>query len=182
MNARLGLAVFLFIAGCGRSEVSPPSPVLAAETEPSAGGVPAGWVEETPSSSMRVAQFRLPGESGDAELVVYAFAGGGGTVEANLERWMGQFEQADGGPSAAVAEASREVLGDVTIHRLELGGTYVAETAPGSGARLSEPDWRLIGAVIEAPGGQRFVKCVGPAATVARWRTSVDAYLRTVRP
>ena len=51
------------------------------------GPVPASWQREQPSSSMRLAQFRLPGEP-EAHLVVYFFgAGQGGTVEMNVARW-----------------------------------------------------------------------------------------------
>src|SRR6185369_2986306 len=39
---------------------------------------PDGWTSEPPSSSMRAAQYRLPGESGDANLVVYYFGQGQG--------------------------------------------------------------------------------------------------------
>jgi hypothetical protein len=184
--ARVLVLVSLLVACGGQDEVAGAPARPAAQAAPAAGSAaaPEGWVAEAPSSSMRVAQFRLPGAdgSGDAELAVFSFPGGGGTAAANLERWIGQFEQPDGGPSAAVAEQSREELDGLTLHRLELGGTYVAETTPGSGVRLEEPGWRLIGAVIEGAEGTRFVKCIGPAETVARWRESVDAYIRTVRP
>ena len=52
--------------------------------------VPKDWKEEQPSSSMRIAQFRVPGNDGDGELVV--FSGIGGSVDANLNRWYGQFK------------------------------------------------------------------------------------------
>ena len=67
---------------------------------------PAGWKPVPTSSSMRVAQFALPraaGDPADAELVVYYFGGSGGTVEANIERWVGQMKQPDGKPSNAAA-------------------------------------------------------------------------------
>ena len=64
---------------------------------------------------MRVAQYALPhaaGDTQDAELVVYYFGGSGGTVEANIERWVGQMQQPDGRPSSAVAKRqSRTVNG-----------------------------------------------------------------------
>ena len=54
--------------------------------------VPQGWIDQKPSSSMRKAQFELPGEAGPAELVVYYFGlGGAGGREANVQRWLGQF-------------------------------------------------------------------------------------------
>src|SRR6185503_16100126 len=65
--------------------------------------VPAGWVEEERTSSMRVAQYRLPkaaGDSDDASLVLYYFGQGqGGSAAANIERWIGQMKQ-EGGDSS----------------------------------------------------------------------------------
>src|SRR5829696_6504594 len=62
--------------------------------------VPAGWVEEERTSSMRVAQYKLPkapGDTEDASLVLYYFGQGqGGSTSANVERWVAQMKQADG--------------------------------------------------------------------------------------
>ena len=63
--------------------------------------VPAGWVSKTPSSSMRVAEFTLPKVASDAEdatVTVYYFGGQGGSVQANIDRWIGQMAQPDGKP------------------------------------------------------------------------------------
>ena len=62
---------------------------------------PESWKSVPTNSSMRKAQLKVDPVNGDgyaAELVVYAFAGGAGTVEANLARWQGQFKDADGNP------------------------------------------------------------------------------------
>src|SRR6185436_295009 len=64
--------------------------------------VPSGWVEEERTSTMRVAQYRLPkveGDSEDASLVLYYFGQGqGGSTTANIDRWISQMKQADGTP------------------------------------------------------------------------------------
>ena len=59
---------------------------------------PPGWTVETPSSSMRRAQYRIAGPGGEAECVVFYFGPGqGGDAKANVARWAGQFRDA-GGP------------------------------------------------------------------------------------
>jgi hypothetical protein len=67
--------------------------------------VPEGWTTEQPRSSMRQAQFSLPraaGDGEDAEAVIFFFGRGqGGSVTANLERWAGQMQVADGRPGTA---------------------------------------------------------------------------------
>src|SRR6266545_4970161 len=74
--------------------------------------VPAGWIEEERTSSMRVAQYRLPkaaNDTEDASLILYYFGPSqGGTTAANVERWISQMKQAD--DSAAKQAAKQESL------------------------------------------------------------------------
>lgn len=141
------------------------------------------WITETPTSSMRKAQYRLPGadRSADASLVVFYFGpGGGGGIEANLERWAGQFEQPDESDPRAALKSSKRTLNGLAVTEAETSGTYVAETSPGSGERLNEPGWRMLAAIFEAPEGAYYVKLVGPAATVERWQASYRSFLESI--
>ena len=63
-----------------------------------------GWIEEEPSSSMRVAQFTLPddgAEGADAELVVYHFGESAGTV---VQSPSGHYYVKLVGPAGPVAK------------------------------------------------------------------------------
>jgi len=143
-----------------------------------------GWVESEPTSSMRAAEYTLPGGGGasDATLVVYYFGPErGGSVEANVTRWTEQFEQPDGRPTQEVLQrVERSVLGFPTSE-VYLSGTYVAETFPGSGEVLNHPEWRMMGAIIESDHGFYYVKLVGPEQTVRRWELSFRTFLNAVR-
>ena len=143
--------------------------------------VPAGWVEEERTSSMRVAQYRLPkvaGDTEDASLVLYYFGQGqGGSTSANVERWLSQMKQADG-VEAKAKEEGFEANG-LKVTAVDVSGTYVAETTPGSGTFHNKPGYRLRGAVVETPKGSYFVKLVGPEKTVAHWNESFESYLRS---
>ena len=145
--------------------------------------VPAGWVEEERSSSMRVAQYRLPkaaGDTEDASLVLYYFGQGqGGSTAANMERWISQLQQADGSSSKDKAKEEHFEANGLKIATIDVAGTYVAETAPGSGTFHNKPGYRLRAAVVETPKGSYFVKLVGPEKTVAHWNDSFLGYLRS---
>ena len=93
--------------------------------------MPAQWQREDPSSQMRKAQVRLPGEDSGAQLVVYYFGGAGGSVEANLERWIAQMEQPDGSDSGDHATTRTLTLGGMNATTLDLTGTFVARVSPG---------------------------------------------------
>ena len=143
----------------------------------------AEWINEKPSSNMRLAQYKLPkaeGDSEDASLVLYFFgANQGGSVQANLERWISQIEQPDGGSSQTKAKSGTLTIHGLKISTIDLAGTYVAETAPGSGVRHNNPAYRLRAAVIETPKGAHYVKLVGPAKTIARWEKAFNDYLQS---
>ena len=138
--------------------------------------VPAGWIEEERTSSMRIAQYRLPKaetDTEDASLVLYYFGPGqGGSAAANVERWMKQIEGNSG------KQDYLETHG-LKVTTVDVSGTYVAETAPGSGTFNNKPGYRLRGAVVETPNGNYFVKLVGPEKTVERWNESFLGYVKS---
>ena len=145
--------------------------------------IPAGWVEEERSSSMRIAQYRLPKvapDTEDASVVLYYFGPGqGGSTAANIERWIDQMKQEDGSASKAKAKEENVEVNGLKVTTLDVSGTYIAETAPGSGTLLNKPGYRLRGAVLETPKGSYFLKLVGPEKTVAHWNDSFLSYVRS---
>lgn len=145
---------------------------------------PAGWRAAGPASSMRVAQFVLPRatpDAQDAEVIVYYFGGSGGTVDANIERWIGQMQQPDGRPSSRVAKRTTRTINGLTVSEVDVSGTYVAEVAPGSSRRHNRPNFRLRAAVVQTPGGPYFVKVTGPARTVAQSEKGYEQFLASLR-
>jgi hypothetical protein len=144
--------------------------------------VPAGWIEEERGSSMRVAQYKLPKaptDTEDASLVLYYFGQGqGGSTAANVERWVGQMKQADGSAAKDAKEEHFEANG-LKVTTVDVSGTYVAETAPGSGTFHNKPAHRLRAAVVETPNGSYFVKLVGPEKTVTQWNDSFLSYVKS---
>jgi len=145
---------------------------------------PAGWVSKPPTSATRVAEFTLPRASGDSEdaaLAIYFFAGGGGTVQANLDRWTSQMTLPDGKSSADAAKTSKLTANGMNVTLIDVSGTYVAEVSPGSSEHYNKPNFRLRAAVVETPGGPHYIKLTGPAATIARWDASYMAWLKTLR-
>ena len=140
--------------------------------------LPAGWTSEPPSSGMRLAQASIPGPGGPGQLVVFYFGpGGGGPVEANIERWVGQVEAAPGEqPERETSEAN-----GLRVTTVDLSGTLLP-TGMGMGPTEPQPDSRLIAAVVEGPGGPWYFKATGPESTLADQRDELIALLKSVRP
>jgi hypothetical protein len=147
--------------------------------------VPAGWVEQTPTSSMRQAQFSLPkadGDSADGELVVFYFGPGqGGSVEANIDRWIGQIGQPDGSSSKDKAKTSKKVVSGFPVTIVDVSGTYQASMMPGSSERHNNPGYRMLAAVVESSEGPWFFKLVGPEKTIAKWSGSFDQFINSIQ-
>jgi len=144
---------------------------------------PAAWVSEQPSSNMRLAQYKVPGPDGAeaGECALFHFPGTGGSVQANLDRWYGQFQQPDGGSSAQKATVQKFQVGTLPVTLVEVSGTYVASMGsmdPGG----PKPGYRLVAGVVETVQGPWFLKCTGPEATMISAAPAVKALLKTAQP
>lgn len=145
--------------------------------------VPEGWVTEKPTSNMRAAQFKLPkseGDSEDAQLVLYYFGSGqGGSVSDNIDRWVGQMQQPDGGSSKDKAKTENLTVNGLKVTTVDVNGTYTAQMSPGSDTNHNNSDYRLRAAIVETPKGNYFAKLVGPAKTVGRWDQAFADYVKS---
>ena len=140
---------------------------------------PSDWVAETPSSSMRRAQYRIAGPGGPAECAVFYFGPGqGGDAKANAARWASQFRRADGAP---VTARTREVkAGDLTVTVVEADGTFVGGMGGGA-AGPERPDSMLLGAIAPGADANWFFRAVGPRATLEPQRASFERMVRSIK-
>jgi hypothetical protein len=146
---------------------------------------PAEWTSTQPTSSMRKAQFTLPrveGDSEDGELVIFYFRGEGGSAQANLQRWYGQFAQPDSIPSSERAKTATTTVDDMQLTTVDLSGTYVAPITPMDPTnRHNKPGFRMLAAVLETEAGPFFFKLVGPAKTIEKWSTVFADFVKSAK-
>jgi len=141
---------------------------LAALYAESAAGLhwtaPANWKSEG-ARPMRAATYNIPPVPGDrdnAECAVYFFgAGQGGSVEANIDRWKGQFRQ------PANAQVGKRTIQGMPVTTIDISGEYSGMGGPMTGEKTVKPGYRLLGAIVDGPGGNVFLKFTGPAKTIA---------------
>jgi hypothetical protein len=123
---------------------------------------------------MRVATYIVPAVEGDAEPaecgVFYFGNDQGGSVDANIDRWVKQFET-----SSAPVRASR-LVGGLNVELVQVAGTYLAPGGPMMQSQGKKENFRLLGAIVRAPEGFVFFKLTGPAKTV----TSVEGDFNTL--
>jgi len=134
---------------------------------------------------MRKAQFLLPrtsGDDADGELVAFYFGPGqGGSVEANIDRWVGQFGQPDGSSSKEKAKITKSETAGMAVTFVDLTGTYQAPIMPGAPEHHNSPGYRLLAAVVETPEGPWFFKLVGPQKTIGKWSESFNMFIGSIR-
>ena len=116
-------------------------------------------------------EFAVPASKGDTEDGRVTVMGAGGTVEANLDRWIAQFSQPDGSETKnLVPEADRKkTIAGVEVHFVDLAGTYKDMPRPfdPNGGATERKDYRMLAAIIVAPKlGNYFIKFYGPRQTV----------------
>ncbi len=136
---------------------------------------PAAWKSSKPTSPIRLAQLAVDpvvGDTDKAELLVFAFPGGAGSVEANVQRWRGQFVDADGQPPRVNTSKRKGKNVDVTV--VETGGRFVAPVQPGSPETNDKADYKLLGAIVETPSVSYFLKMVGPSKTMTEAKAGFD--------
>jgi hypothetical protein len=142
---------------------------------------PATWKAQA-ARPMRAATYTLPlstGDEGIAECVVNYFGPGqGGGVEANIDRWRGQVLGADGKPVAA--KIDKRTSRGVPVTVIDAAGTYTGMGGPMGGSK-PVTGYRLIGAIVEGPGGSVFFKVTGPAKTIAAQQKNFEQLLASIQ-
>lgn len=119
---------------------------------------------------MRAATYIVSAAAGDkegGECVAYYFGQGqGGSVDANIRRWTGQFHDSSGQPAKNAVTNRRSVHG-MPLTTIEVSGTYTGMGGPMMAQQPAKSGYRMLGAIIEGPQGSVFFKFTGPAKTVA---------------
>ena len=141
---------------------------------------PASWEWVESASPMRKAQLKVSAadKKNAAEVIFFHFGpSNGGGVQANVERWFGQFQE----PREKIgAKSAAETIGKRKVTFVRAEGTFLSGM-PG-GARTAQPGSALLGAIIQSDEGDVFVKMTGPAALVksseADFRKMIESALK----
>jgi len=151
---------------------------------------PAGFEKVRPSSGMVETEFAIPSEGQGADgkprpAGRMTVMGAGGTVQANIDRWCGQFAQPDGGDTKEKVTTKAFKVAGCNVTVVDIPGTYLDQ--PGGpfagGPKISRPDYRMLAGIVETPeAGNYFLKFYGPAATVERHAEGFKTMLEGMVP
>ena len=188
---RFAVVSCLLCCGCGKAEVDrdPPIPVAGEAADPStpppaatdAGETievsgfrftpPPGWrqVELSPEQSGFVdARFEIEGYGDDVRLTMSTTGGG---VEANIDRWIGQFQQPAG---AAPVQETSDVNG-LTVTWVDISGDFQGMGGP------MQSGWRMLAAAVHGSPRDFYIKLTGPAEDLSELNAPFRSLVESIR-
>lgn len=145
---------------------------------------PSLWKDLGPSG-MRQANYcygPMEGEKDSATVALFFFGTGGGGINDNIERWIGQISLPDGGDPHTVAKREEFEVQGMKAHLVQLAGIYNASMGgPMSGSSVAKENYFMMAIVLEAPEGNLFFKLTGPEKTARTMATAFRAAIENVR-
>ena len=130
---------------------------------------PASWKSVPPKSRIVEYEYQAPGVDG-ADPARVTFMASGGSLQDNVDRWVGQFN------AGAKSKQEKLEVDNWEVHIVEISGTYKETTGgPFSGGKVVErPDYTMFGAILVDPKGPKFfIKMIGSQTTVEAQKDSL---------
>lgn len=127
------------------------------------------WAAVQPRSRMLESELRINRIGTDAQDGRLTIMGAGGSIEANITRWQGQFKQADGSSTAEVTKTEVKTIAGQKVNLVDISGNFIdSPGGPFSGKpKIERENYRMLAAIIQTPAnGNYFVKLYGPKATI----------------
>ena len=146
--------------------------------------VPKGWVKEEipPSATAPVAVFKIPrADPGSEDSIVRIThepgMKGKDMVDRSIDLWVSQVAKPDGSSmTRADAKIATSQLDSIRLTIVDLTGTVKM-----SAREAGKPGRRMIAAILDHPQGPHFIVAVGPTASMQKWASTVDGFLRSAK-
>jgi len=141
---------------------------------------PADWKEENPSNAMRQAQFKLPKaekDKDDAELALFAFPGGSGSLEANLKRQLDKFAE-----EGRKDKTDKIKVGTIEATYQDVSGSFMKKAFPMAKESTKMENYRQLYVVFEAKDGkQYYLTLLGSKDTVEKHKKGFEEFLKNFK-
>jgi hypothetical protein len=145
--------------------------------------VPASWKTVEPRSRIIEHEFQAPKEGDTVSRITIMAAGG--SIDANVERWLGQFTQPDGKATKDVAKVEKKKVGDYEVTMVDITGTMSESMGGGPfapGKTVKREGYRMLGAIIDTKDkGLQFIKLTGAAELVEQQKKDFTDFIESVK-
>lgn len=142
---------------------------------------PKDWVRKQPRTRIVEHEFAAPSGKEDLAEGRFTVMAAGGGVEANIERWAGQFSPDEATPAKERVKVQKLKIAGQEVHFVDISGTFKDQAGPFAPA-TSRPGYRLLGAIIVTEKlGLHFLKLTGPKETIAAQEKAFQDMLNTLK-
>ena len=143
---------------------------------------PATWKRIKPKINFIEAEFQIAPVEGDENKGRLTVMAAGGSIQQNVDRWIGQFKQTDGTSTKAKTKNEKLDVNGLKVHLVDITGNYMEGMGGPFGPKTERKDYRMLGAIIETPNdGRYFVKLYGPQKTIQKQLVDFTKMIESVR-
>jgi hypothetical protein len=135
---------------------------------------PVSWRTVKPKFNIIQYEFQAPLDAKETARITVSSATGG--VEANVKRWISQFE----GLTESDVDVVKKEIDKTTVHLVELDGTYKDSMGgPAAGGPVKKlENYAMLSAILELQDGSTvFIKMTGPKQVVAEEKKAFMAMI-----
>ncbi|WDI40374.1 hypothetical protein [Bremerella sp. P1] len=137
---------------------------------------PEGWKSVKPRVGIIDVEMEVPAVKGDGTDGRVTLMGAGGSIEANIDRWKGQFVKMT--KDAVVKE---ETIAEQKVHLVELVGDFKDQRGPFAPAEVKEGYTMLAAIITTEKLGNYFLKFYGPSKTIDENKEKFDAMVKSLK-
>ncbi len=145
---------------------------------------PATWKAEKPANRLRSHQFKLPSpekDFADAELIILPESNP--NPDKVFPAWKKSFDPPDGKTIDEVSKTDKRTVGKVTIHTLDVSGTWNYRERPQDPRSKLEvkPEYRAIWMIVVIGDDAWHVRFSGPQKVVEKHRADVQSWIQSLK-
>lgn len=143
---------------------------------------PETWKVEKPANRLRSYQFRLPaGQEGVADAEINVRPQSSPKIEREFPRWKNEFTPPEGKTLEEISTTREFMVGQATVHLLDVTGTWKYREFPQSRQVEDRPDYRAIWAVVVEKEETTHIRLSGPKDVVAKYSPGFETWLKALR-
>lgn len=144
------------------------------------------WKVKKPGVRIIEHELAVPAAEGDTVDGRMLMMTAGGSIEANLARWFGQFSQPDGKSTKDRAKVTKMEIAGHEVRVVDISGTYNDRRGPFAPA-VKRADYRMLAAIVSvgkknaAAASNYYIKFYGPKKTVAANEKAFTAMIKSLK-
>lgn len=142
---------------------------------------PSSWKKVPPKVNFIHADFTIPKTEGDVRDGRISFSHVGGSTDANLDRWVGQFKNVDPEDTKQVEKTTKEIDGQ-KVHFVRISGTFLDSAGGPFGPKTERENYILVGAAVESESGTNvYIKAYGPEKTMKANKKAIGELFESMK-